>query len=226
MYLQITEKCNMSCAHCCMDSGPGGKHMSKRTYVKTLELCSGDYITLGGGEPTMHPRFWEFIGLALGSNAEGIWLATNGSQTKIALALAKMAKSGVLGVALSRDEYHDEIDPEVVKAFEKDKGWERSYEKVRDDLREIRTVAKIKASGRAKDWGEDGCCCEDTIIDIHGGIWACGCKTKKFGTVWKPSPFLLDWETDHRGECWEEIKEKEEEENEALSEKGGTSEAG
>jgi hypothetical protein len=213
MYIQITEKCGMHCAHCCMDSGPGGKHMSKKTYVKTLELCGGDYTSLGGGEPTMHPLFWEFLGLALGSDVEGLWMATNGSQTKIALALAKMAKSGVLGVALSRDDYHDEIDPSVVRAFEKDKG--RNYNGAQEDLREIRTVTDIKASGRAKNWGNDGCCCDDIVVDIHGDIWACGCKTMRFGTVWKPDyEAIQKWQSDHPNECWEKVKTKEEEKTE------------
>ncbi len=187
------------------------------TYVKSLELCSGEYIALGGGEPTLHPRFWEFIGLALGSDAEEVWLATNGSQTKTTLALAKMAKGGILGVALSRDAYHDEIDPKVVKAFEKKEVAHYDLHKNRDDYREIRTVKDVKAAGRAKDWGEEGCCCEGVIIDINGNIWACGCKTKQFGTVWEPNSLLLDWQTDHDVECWEKAKEEEVKENEQKS---------
>ncbi len=52
-------------------------------YQDVLEAIrlSGDMVTLGGGEPTMHPRFFDILKRALWS-ADYVWLATNGSQTE------------------------------------------------------------------------------------------------------------------------------------------------
>jgi MoaA/NifB/PqqE/SkfB family radical SAM enzyme len=149
--------------------------MSLATARKALTLFQGDYITLGGGEPTLHKRFWEIFGLAMGF-AEDVWLATNGSIETIAVPLANMAKRGVCGVALSRDGYHDDIPVNVVMAFSRDKsmyGTNRSEQ----DRREIREVTErhIVKAGRAT-WGTDGCLCEDLFVKPDGTIHQCGCK--------------------------------------------------
>ena len=79
MYIQITTRCNMECEHCCMSATAKGEDMSIGTFKNALEY--DEYITIGGGEPTLHPKFWEMMGLALGFG-EYVWLATNGSITK------------------------------------------------------------------------------------------------------------------------------------------------
>jgi len=91
MYLQITTRCNMSCAHCCFSCTTQGEDMSIETFKNCLEF-DNEYIILGGGEPTIHPLFWQLLGLSISSGE--VWLATNGKETSIALALAKMAKKG------------------------------------------------------------------------------------------------------------------------------------
>jgi molybdenum cofactor biosynthesis enzyme MoaA len=96
--------------------------MSPETFRKAIDIAANygeEYIVLGGGEPTLHLRFWEFLGLGL--SIGHIWLATNGSITDTAIRLADMAKRGVIGCALSRDIYHDSIDDRVVEAFTKNK---------------------------------------------------------------------------------------------------------
>jgi len=170
MYIQITDHCNMSCAHCLFScsSSKRGTFMHKDTFLRVLKFAEerGMYITLGGGEPTLHPKFWEFLGLALAGDFEegGIWMATNGSVTKAALALAKLAKSGAIGCALSQDEWHDPIDPVVVSAFK--------------DL-EVRNVSgRVVNKGAAFDNGiadRDGCGCNDTFVNPNGEVYMCGC---------------------------------------------------
>jgi len=140
--------------------------MSIETFRNALKY--EEMITIGGGEPTLHPQFWQIIGEALG-HSEDVWLATNGSQTQTSLTLASLAKRGVLGVALSLDEFHDPIDPKVIEAFRKTG--------IRDnDRREIRNTSEhlIKA-GRCKD-GKEGCICEDIMIKPDGTVKGCGCK--------------------------------------------------
>jgi hypothetical protein len=39
-----------------------------------------DNVTIGGGEPTMHPRFFDILGHSL-RDFDSVWMATNGSNT-------------------------------------------------------------------------------------------------------------------------------------------------
>lgn len=170
--------------------------MSPRTWAATLKLVTRytDYVTLGGGEPTLHPRFWQILGESL-AVFDTVWLATNGSQTRIALALANLAKRGVLGVALSQDGYHDKIAQAVIDAFTRDKPGRFAEG---DDRREIRDVSgKEKHAGRC-DWGSADCACDDICIEPGGRIRGCGCTDAPvFGTVFKPTiPEDFKW-----GEC-------------------------
>lgn len=182
MYIQITDHCNMACQHCCYSCSPRKKNfMTKNIYMAALDLANsyGETVAIGGGEPTTHPDFWEFFGLALGErNIEYVWMATNGKIGRIARALAGLAAgSERFGVALSQDAYHEPIDPETVQVF-------------RDNNLEIRNVmGRITMAGRAKRtmvWDMIECGCEDVFICPDGGIWSCGCKKLLLGTVQEP----------------------------------------
>lgn len=198
MYIMLTNRCNMTCAHCGMNCKKTGKDMSKKVWKASLEIALGysEHVTLGGGEPTLHPDFKEILFDAI-SKFDSVWMATNGSQTEISLALAKLAKKGIMGVALSQDVYHDRIDPKVVEAFTENK---RLYctDSDNNDSREIRDVTgkEIKA-GRCKE-GEDGCICSEIQIRPDGKIYGCGCKDAPcLGTVFNPQ--IPDfWQS---GEC-------------------------
>ena len=187
----------MKCKHCGMSCTRKGQDMSMQTFQNTLKyyneyMSDGcESIMIGGGEPTLHPLFWQFIGLTLSLNEYNentIWLATNGSQTKTALALANMAQKGVISVALSQDDFHDPIDQRVVKAFTKD-----SYDYICkpnvEDFREIRNVNNyIINTGRAKRLKgydvHDDCICNHLFIKPDGTVRACGCtKSPSFGNI-------------------------------------------
>lgn len=192
-YIQITTKCNMRCRHCCMSCEPGkGEHMPMKVYKEALAWAGnyGGCIFLGGGEPTLHPRFWEILGRAMAEAEDGVWLATNGSVTSTALALAKMAKSGVIGCALSQDIFHDAIDDVVVQAFS------QAGRNDGTDQREIRSVKSVARCDRIDgdpefefDTGfeiKDYCACEGAMIDVNGDIKMCGCLgSPKIGDVWR-----------------------------------------
>lgn len=132
MYLQTTTKCNMSCEHCCFACTDKGEDISLQDAKKAIDEASesGDLdITLGGGEPTMHPQFWEIAAYAVKTLDRvtecGVFVITNGKRTGDALALAWLADHGVLSAELSQDCWHDPIEEEVVEAFRKGRssGW-------------------------------------------------------------------------------------------------------
>jgi hypothetical protein len=163
-----------------------GEDMSEEVFQRAVDLCAehDDSIQIGGGEPTIHPKFWQFLGYAIGHcDSDGrIWMATNGGVTGTALALAKMARCGVIAVALSQDRWHDPIDLRVVDAFKREP---RSFGALEvDDRREIRNVGEtyngacknpIRA-GRWKGEGETTCICEEKFIKPDGVIKQCGCS--------------------------------------------------
>lgn len=203
MYIQITTRCNMSCEHCCMAATERGMDMSRATFLAACKLAEdrGESILLGGGEPTLHPKFWEFIGHSLAHTSLGdteVWLATNGSQTDTAIRLAGMARGGVIGACLSQDEWHDEIDSRVEDAFTAGMHHNGMYWTHNPavphsdrDLREVRTIQhdNVIAAGRAKEWAEgaDNCACPELFATPQGALYACGCKKEKLGTIKKPN---------------------------------------
>lgn len=84
MYLQLTTKCNMSCQHCCYSCSMRGKHGDYDTLHEALIFIAGyddEAIALGGGEPTLHPRFFDLLAHSL-ERFNYVWFATNGSQTE------------------------------------------------------------------------------------------------------------------------------------------------
>ena len=202
MYIQITTICNMSCDHCGMSCTHEGENMSIETWEATINLIKNlgeESIALGGGEPTLHPDFWRFIGESLGA-VEFLWLATNGSMTDISLSLANLAKRGIIGCELSIDEYHDPIDESVIKAFTKKKTNIPDRWKNDEDMRNIRTVTGSEILSGRCDWGTDGCICPDLIIKPNGDIMACGCDdAPKLGSVFSDFEVPEDWEN---GECY------------------------
>ena len=105
----------MTCVHCAYSCTDKGEDMS----IETLKNCfkyGDECIAIGGGEPTIHPLFWQVLGLCM-AESEHVWLATNGKETSTAIALAMLAKKGVIGCDLSQDEYHEYIDPKVIEAY-------------------------------------------------------------------------------------------------------------
>lgn len=180
MYIQITDHCNMKCAHCAFSCSPKKKRfMTFETFKQAIDFIGEDHVDIGGGEPTLRPQFWTFIGYALGS-CESVWLATNGSQTETTIKLARMARRGVIGCDLSVDFYHDQIDDRARKAFS-------DLRSSDNDMRAIRDVSyTVKKKGRAirtSTWAEEGCACNGVMVDPDGDIFTCGCRKLKIGNV-------------------------------------------
>ena len=190
MYIQITTRCNMECGHCCYSCTNEGEDMTTEVFKKALAY-DDEVVSIGGGEPTIHPKFWEFISLALGT-CDYVWLSTNVKNTEIALMLAKLHKKKVLQCELSLDEYHEYIEEEVRVAF-----WK--IESIRDVTRDgSKNPIRI---GRAKDiLDEDDVCeedetcpCSEFVVKPNGDVMACGCEdAPRLGNV-----------TDDQFDLWE-----------------------
>lgn len=204
MYIQITTRCTMKCDHCCMRCEPGkGSDMDESTFIAACKLAAerGGHIFLGGGEPTLHPKLWQFVGLSLAySDDIQPGLVTNGSVEEQAIRLANLARSGIFSVDLSVDSYHDlslvsdkvfrafGVDPNNPFSFDIQKTIRRNLE--RNDLRGVRNADEgIINVGRALDneiGVREDCACDDLFINPLGEIFACGCQTEYFGTVFDP----------------------------------------
>lgn len=197
LYIQITRRCNMSCGHCSFSCSGHGPEMSAETFRQALELSRREEIpiTLGGGEPTLHPQFMEFLWWSIRTVASlthemgmpAVGVVTNGSQTDIALELAALAKIGVICASVSKDEFHDPIDPQVFRAFEPSKE--------PGDYRRINRMHLIVPAGRAKRWGNHPfkrCVCDGPFIIPSGDIHSCGCRLQRLGHVTEPALRLPD----------------------------------
>lgn len=207
MYLQITTKCNMTCGHCCYSCGKNGKHMARHVWQQALVWCAKhdeESIAIGGGEPTLHPDFFEILSECI-NRFSFVWMATNGSKTKIMWRLANIIDqedfpedgsedyeshifpktSDQLMVELSTDYFHDPIDSKVQKYWENRTAAKSSGYGIRDVTKYGKgPMAQGRAKKTGSGWGE-GCCCSDIFINPSGKIKACGCTKSPFiGDVW------------------------------------------
>ena len=201
----------MRCAHCAMSCTAKGQDMSQKTFDACLALAANtsSMVTLGGGEPTLHPLFknflmqavWELTSVSDDTGCTAIHVITNGSKTDIAINLARLARQGVISAEVSQDRYHAPIDERVVKAFT------FSHTSIlprnEHDFRGIRNTSKngtVIAAGRAKkltdiDFNGD-CICSDLFVTPDGSVYPCGCLKTKLGHISKPT---FDWYSG--GEC-------------------------
>lgn len=214
MYLQITTRCNMTCAHCCFSADHTGADMSRETLMAALKLANeyGDMLTVGGGEPTVHPHFFDYLGLAMAYNPEPslrVLVVTNGKRKDIALRLASMAREGLIHADLSQDDYHDPISPQVIQAFTPSRSRGDQYGAPSHDYRGIREVRTILPVGRAVEENvatvDEGCCCDTLLVDPEGRLFACGCKTIQLGTVFEPNipeDYCAEWAHSEEAQEW------------------------
>lgn len=207
MYIEITTRCNMLCDHCCMSATAKGKDMNIETFRNAMKIAENyaETIAIGGGEPTIHPFFWQILGEAVAS-PHNVWIATNGKETTIALALAKMAEKGVIGCALSQDIYHEPIDPSVIEAFTRKQKPTLSYFESDSDYREIRNVTGREIKSGRQRYGKNICACPELFVKTNGDVVSCSCKKAPcFGNVNSKVVVPRNWDT---LDCYKNQKEK------------------
>ncbi|HEY3838818.1 MAG TPA: radical SAM protein [Bryobacteraceae bacterium] len=80
LYFALTNHCNRACPWCSTCSSPRGKSwLSLENYTAAFPTEGRFQVQLEGGEPTLHPRFWDFVRIAREHpRCEHLVLCTNG----------------------------------------------------------------------------------------------------------------------------------------------------
>ncbi len=85
MLIEITQSCNLTCPTCYAGSSPHNKtFMTLDKFESTIDglLAIGkgeaDLIQLSGGEPTIHPQFFEIVEMAVAKGIKQVYVNTNG----------------------------------------------------------------------------------------------------------------------------------------------------
>ena len=78
-YIQVVRHCNHFCGFC---SNPTTPYVHTFDTMKVLvdDLVARDYfgVILTGGEPTLHPRFWDILDAAKARPIRHLMINTNG----------------------------------------------------------------------------------------------------------------------------------------------------
>ncbi|GAB3232204.1 putative heme d1 biosynthesis radical SAM protein NirJ2 [Glycomyces halotolerans] len=108
--VQITERCNLHCAHCFVSSGDWGDHMALDDIVgkviPRLKTARVQRLTLTGGEPWSHPDFLAICRAVTGAGLP-LGICTNATQA-IAEDIQELAGLGDVHINVSFDGFRRE----------------------------------------------------------------------------------------------------------------------
>ena len=108
--IQITERCNLHCAHCFVSSTRKGDDMDYEDIVTKvipqLRAARVERITLTGGEPFVHPRFMDICRAVIDAGC-ALGICTNATQTSDAQ-IMELADLGDVHVNISFDGFRKE----------------------------------------------------------------------------------------------------------------------
>jgi uncharacterized radical SAM superfamily Fe-S cluster-containing enzyme len=83
--IEVTDGCNLSCPICYSDSSPRrmASHRSLEQIEFMMDRCvenegEPDVVQISGGEPTIHPQFWEILDAAKRRPIKHLMVNTNG----------------------------------------------------------------------------------------------------------------------------------------------------
>ncbi|MEN9918543.1 MAG: hypothetical protein RL662_979 [Bacteroidota bacterium] len=81
--VEITDQCNLNCPTCYAASSAQGKHKSVAEIERMLDIIVAsegepDVVQISGGEPTIHPHFFEILDIAKKKPIKHLMLNTNG----------------------------------------------------------------------------------------------------------------------------------------------------
>lgn len=103
--------------------------MEWNTFIDAVSFMRNwsESISIGGGEPTLHPRFFDILKTCL-DNFDYVWMATNGSQTETMQRLAAIIDGEDSTYLLDNGDYCDCTEEEI------EDGECYCYEKADDDV--------------------------------------------------------------------------------------------
>jgi MoaA/NifB/PqqE/SkfB family radical SAM enzyme len=108
--VQITERCNLHCAHCFVSSGREGLDMAYEDLadrvLPRLEAARVERVTLTGGEPFVHPAFMDICRLVVGRGLP-LGICTNATRTSDEQ-ISELAALGDVHVNVSLDGFRRE----------------------------------------------------------------------------------------------------------------------
>lgn len=82
--IEVTDRCNLKCPTCYAMSGPRyGRHRTLEEIEKMMDIIVAnegepDVVQISGGEPTIHPQFFEILDLAKARPIKHLMVNTNG----------------------------------------------------------------------------------------------------------------------------------------------------
>ncbi len=97
--IEITDRCNLTCPTCYAGSSPTyGRHRTFEEVKKMLDTIvenekEPDVVQISGGEPTLHPQFFEILDYAKTLPIKHIMVNTNGIEIAKDFEFAKRLKS-------------------------------------------------------------------------------------------------------------------------------------
>jgi len=239
-YVELTTECNMKCEHCCVDAKAKGTRMTRETLVSVcnfLEAQGEAHVTVGGGEPTLHPDFIPMIEKMMEINLRGNYInvavITNGTRINKIKQFLKL-----------QERYNDQVGELLIMELSTDDYHDRSM--VSDWVWEYFTSRKLTHGRSSYEFGNDGpvpvgrakkndlgnlfstgyrgtfnpsrrCVCTGNIVRANGDVVPCGCDDVPIlGNVNTPDDKLKDalrnygggcWNANHDSNDWQEFKE-------------------
>jgi hypothetical protein len=211
-----------------------GKHGDYDTILEAINFAAeedSEFITIGGGEPTLHPRFFDILERCL-KRFDHVWFATNGSVTESMYRIHNIMQdqdyesfectcteedleyyececdhqviysNSKLAVDISSDHYHDPIDERVVNLWKRMSKDNHNY-----NFRDVaHSGGGVSNQGRAARTGAgqgNHCVCSDIIIKPDGRLKMCGCHFSPIiGDIWRGISKEYDY---HYNTCYREI---------------------
>ena len=82
--VEVTDRCNLTCPTCYANSAPNyGRHRTLEEINRMFDTIvenegEPDVVQISGGEPTVHPQFFEILDLAKSKPIKHLMLNTNG----------------------------------------------------------------------------------------------------------------------------------------------------
>jgi organic radical activating enzyme len=188
LYIQVTTKCNMKCAHCMYACTPGkGKHMPMDIFRKAVDASAAydSYIAIGGGEPTLHPDLLAMLGIASFLSCEPIFMVTNGTcEKKLWRTLIDAKRAKKIDIHVSKDIWHD-------MSLVKDWVWEDAdrYKLWWGDDSSVRQRTLIRRGRAKRNWKKLLWECEQSGIRVLADEAECGSpRISSDGRVWADVP--------------------------------------